>query len=648
METGNKTQKELKSKLQEKLDETRILLEKGFSQEKLDGLKTEGIRREMSRFAASSVKDVVNDLQIASNIIKSPTYVGMLGRYSHGKTALVNSLFDLDEEFTLPEGEGVVTSKVTRVDFSNESTSEARKVKKDGSEEYIDIATLRNIVGNTKIDTSSVDYYYLHIPTSGKDFANLFNKKNISLIDMPGLGGPYFKDQTTTRRYIDNLDMLIAVVKIDGIREAGPHIEPYIQSATVPVIPVLTFGDLWQNSDLYAGCEDFDAMLFKAKQMINEYIPSLGKYIDNLIAVSAKTGHNIDNLRSLILSKIEVGQMAITKVKIEISDVYRRQVAALKSEFSTLKPKLNDLVDNLGKLMKPILPTGDKINDIGTVFESSKVKRAYTSFLNEANYVIDDAANEFASHCAGLRNKQSKKDLTDAVTNLEKDANNQILANKVHELNTLYERFKDEVVEAMDKYIEQKAYDNIKKKELKEKVADAIRNFDKGLKWQQVLGIKFDTVKLTAEYGKHEVKSFGNILIEMFKDPTTIVMFIGGVILVPIKWKVLKLIGIGLIVASIIQVLLRIPGRQKAQFQELRDNIVDLANSFFDKASMKATTKEKVEALKQDMIDRIKEELEEDSSGYKADASVLRILQKDIETNIDELSDLIEDNLAIL
>lgn len=211
------------------LKDTKNEIESNFTLEAMEQIQTEGIKRELNRFRSTLIKDITYELEHTMEVIQSPVFVGLLGRYSHGKSALVNALFSLDETSKLPEGEGVVTSKVTRVDFNKELYApEAYEVKKGGVSSMIDVETLRNGVGQTQTDTSSVDYFYMKLPTDNRDFAQLFATKNISLIDMPGLGGPYFKDQTTTKQYIKNLDMILAIVKVDGIREAGIHIEPYI------------------------------------------------------------------------------------------------------------------------------------------------------------------------------------------------------------------------------------------------------------------------------------------------------------------------------------------------------------------------------------------------------------------------------------
>ena len=143
--------------LNEMLADVKRQLEMDFSQDKIDRLEVEEIKRQMSRFKTAKVEPLIREIDHLSEVIKSPVHVGMLGRYSHGKTALVNALFSLDEECKLPEGDGVVTSKVTYVSFDKELyTPEAYEVKKGGGENQINLAMLRNSVGRTNQDTSTL------------------------------------------------------------------------------------------------------------------------------------------------------------------------------------------------------------------------------------------------------------------------------------------------------------------------------------------------------------------------------------------------------------------------------------------------------------------------------------------------------------
>jgi hypothetical protein len=81
----------------------------------------------------------------AIQTIDSPIYVGLLGRYSHGKTALINQFFSMTQEYALPEGEGIVTSKVTEITFLNEDFGlpQCLEVSRDGSHSLCKLILLK-------------------------------------------------------------------------------------------------------------------------------------------------------------------------------------------------------------------------------------------------------------------------------------------------------------------------------------------------------------------------------------------------------------------------------------------------------------------------------------------------------------------------
>ena len=81
------------------------------------------MKSDLKEINYNCARPLLEQLDNCSRLLKSPVYVGMLGRYSHGKSALVNSLFLLDEDKKLPEGESVVTSKVIRVAFDDSISS---------------------------------------------------------------------------------------------------------------------------------------------------------------------------------------------------------------------------------------------------------------------------------------------------------------------------------------------------------------------------------------------------------------------------------------------------------------------------------------------------------------------------------------------
>lgn len=628
------------------LKNTKNEIESNFTPDAMEQIQTEGIKRELNRFRSTLIKDVTCELEHTMEVIQSPVFVGLLGRYSHGKSALVNALFSLDETAKLPEGEGVVTSKVTRVDFNKELyTPEAYEVKKGGVSSMIDVETLRNGVGQTQADTSSVDYFYMKLPTDNRDFAQLFATKNISLIDMPGLGGPYFKDQTTTKQYIKNLDMILAIVKVDGIREAGIHIEPYIQtSGGLPVIPVLTFGDQWKNSDVYVDCNDEDEMLQKAKSLILEYIPSLGKYSTNLIVVSSYTGQNINELRSLILNHVEVGNIAIGKARKEISPVYKRQVQQLSIEFNNLKNKINVLSEELDALLKPILPKKKETNQLKEVFASAKVQRSYRDLIKESTAQINDCFSKYKDYINGLRSRSSAKEVMDWTDSFERDANNRMFRDTIERLNCLFEEYKEQLKVGIKNMLDGMTLDRQKKIELQERALELIA--DTRVEWKNVFNVKIDNLNLQTYYTKYQARLAGSTFMEMLKQPVALAMFVGGLILGAIT-LVIGLFGIGFILSliAVAQIWMQVPGLKKRHLADLKDEIYDYLENQFEITDKKEHFSALLEEKKEDLYQILSEEISVEISEYNRDAFYLKRVKEHLDNVLFAISERIEDEI---
>lgn len=631
------------------LKDTKNEIENNFSNEAIEQIQTEGIKRELNRFRSTIIKDISYELEHTMEVIQSPVFVGLLGRYSHGKSALVNALFSLDDSSKLPEGEGVVTSKVTRVDFNKDLYApEAYEVKKGGKSDIINIEALRNGVGQTQTDTSSVDYFYMKLPTDNRDFAQLFATKNISLIDMPGLGGPYFKDQTTTKQYIKNLDMILAIIKVDGIREAGVHIEPYIQtSAGIPIIPVLTFGDKWKESDLYADCNDEDEMLQKAQELIKEYIPSLSKYNTNIIAVSSYTGQNINELRSLILNHVEVEKIAIGKARKEISPVYKRQVQQLSIEFKNLNNKINTLSEELDALLKPILPKKKDTNQLKEVFSSAKVQRSYRDLIKESTSQINDCFSKYKDYINGIRSKNSAKEVMEWTNSFEKDINNRMFRDTIERLNFLFEEYKEQLKSGTKNMLDDMTLDRQKKIELQERTSELIS--DAKIDWKNVFGIKINNLNIQTLYTKYQSKIAASTFMEMLKQPITLAMFIVGLIVGPIT-VFYDMFGIGFILSiiAVAQIWIQVPGLKRRHLADLKDEIYDYLESQFEITEKKERFTNLIEEKKEDLYHILSEDISAETSEYNKDAFYLKRTKEHLDNILFNISERIDDEIRYI
>ena len=158
---------EEKVKLEEELKSFRKFLEKEWN---AFDPKSEEIGAWKDSFN-HEVRALLGKIDYTLNVMQAPVYVGLLGRYSHGKTALANAIFEIPEEHTLPEGEGIVTSKITKIDFEEKiGYAKAFLIKRSGEKDEIDVEHLRSLARAGSKDSTSlgqaalIDYLYLQLP----------------------------------------------------------------------------------------------------------------------------------------------------------------------------------------------------------------------------------------------------------------------------------------------------------------------------------------------------------------------------------------------------------------------------------------------------------------------------------------------------
>ena len=217
----NNEDKEYIEQFRKELDEVKKTIVEQFSDNNIKNFESK-LKLDLRGINSDYAKDVVTKLDDCSNAITEPVYVGMLGRYSHGKSTLVNCLFSLDENTKLPEGGGIVTTKVTMVAFDkNVSRPEAYKhFRGEGneSERFLDYHDFKDAAKDRDDDNSNIAYLEAKIPVDEKvvGLKTNFFQHNIQLVDMPGLGGAYSSDYVT-KDYLSICDLVIVTIKITEI-----------------------------------------------------------------------------------------------------------------------------------------------------------------------------------------------------------------------------------------------------------------------------------------------------------------------------------------------------------------------------------------------------------------------------------------------
>lgn len=641
------------SELIKLIEDTEQTILESFNEKQIENISVEEIKTQVSRFVAKEKKPILKDLEHTKKVIQSPIYIGMLGRYSHGKSALVNSMFLLPEDGKLPEGDGVVTSKVTRVCFDNQAIApEIFEIKKATHEEHeIDLQTLCNCVGKSNIDTSSVDFYKLVLPVDGKDFARAFAEKHINLVDMPGLGGPYFKDQITTKKYIRELDMIIAVIKMDEVHESSLHIRSLLgENPSIPIIGVLTFADKWQTSNVFADCESFDAALLKAQNQIKDEIPEID--VNKVIAVSSFTGQNISELRELILNHVETGSIAISKAREEISPIFKKQLRELKTEFSALRNRLNEMLAELAKLLKPILPKySDDNKDIVTeAFSNVRVIRAKRELEEESRRSVKDFFNKYKDSLSSLQYVMDEAKLKAEIDRIVDYSNSTLLDESLERTEMRFESFKLELEKAVHKATDSLTLDDKSKDELNRKIHNILD--DSKLQSVQDLKIKPEPSKISGYILSFETKKTANFFLSMIKDPKLLIMIAAGVICLAAGCGFLHAIllptGAGLIAIACILHLIEVPAENKRFFNSLKDEIRSYMESLYDSNSAKTEMNEFISKAIGDIEMGLKEEQKTIMKLYNKDAFMLSQIKEKIEDCIARVSNKIDDELSAM
>ena len=639
------------------LNDFEHMIQKNFSEDAVESIETEGLRRSFRGLKNNAIKEIVEDIEHAKSVISSPIYVGLLGRYSHGKSALVNALFKLDDDCRLPEGEGVVTSKVTLVDFDDYPTAQAFAiVSNEELPRQISINELIGSVGSNNDDESiCVESYKLTLPTSGRGFASNFLANNITLVDMPGLGGPYFTDKVTTANYLKYMDMALVVMKVDEIEDSARHIRYFVENLNIPVVPILTYQDLWKKSDLYMDCDDEAAMLAKAQSLIEEHLPSLKKYCVNLIAVSSikdengSEHKNIASLRGIILDQITNKKLAIGKARTEIAPIYKKQVMELSKEFGALKIKLDKLLADINKEFNQWLPNSkDILSFEETLNKNVRIKRAKDRFIAEAKRVISDCTREYRERVNEMRSLSSYNDLKNLVDKFEDSVTDRFAIHKsrMSDLNKEYLTVLGEQVQGI---IEQMQFDRQTKKDLSNRVENVLEtsHFEWDCQYRNESKVQDDISNAIRTYSANTTI---NYFSELIKNPTNLLLVgIGlGILIIfpgiPLLKKI-SLCGLIPLVIAAINVYQAIPTQRRNELNNLKNSLIDALQGGFNEVKWKEYVEETI--LK--YIGEVYEDLESDMSSetdlYNRDTKEFLRIKDEIEDGKEELSVKIEEEL---
>ena len=240
--------------------------------------------------------DVENTTDDAKRAIESPIYVGVVGHYSHGKSSLLNAmLFPPKAREMLPTGKSIVTAMCTLLQFeAQRDLNEFYQVDKAGEETGISEEEYSaKVSGKRSGQLQDLHHFRLVLGTNNLA-SNVFRtmaEKHIELLDTPGLGGSYWKDEVALQQWMREFMLLIVCVKSDQINaRTAAIVNPFLKQTARPIIPVITFWDCWGQSSDYKGISDEVMAREKAKEYLKKHFPAMTDAVDEnrLIFASAK------------------------------------------------------------------------------------------------------------------------------------------------------------------------------------------------------------------------------------------------------------------------------------------------------------------------------------------------------------------------
>jgi predicted GTPase len=604
------------------------------------------------------IKGLLKEIDYTLRVLQAPVFVGLLGRYSHGKTALANALFGILEDYALPEGEGIVTSKITRIDFEeNIAFPRAYIVKRGNEREEIEIGLLRKLARSSEDtslkESSLIDFLHLQL-SAQSGFSRLFAQKRISLIDMPGLGGPYFKDSIRTQKYLETMDFILVVIKITEIDKAGKVIERFVANTKLPpVICVFTFYDKANEFPLFKGLDDEDIQQ-KAMELAKEHIPSLSREIETAsIFVSSKTQLNIEELREFMLNFVERRVEAVDKIREETPKVFRRKMAEMKQEILRLESKINNLLNKLSSSQD--LDIARSIDQLPIFRRSEREeKRELRSVRKEVAVKLRDVQKKVESTLISILDASDCSQAKGILEDIETEIKNLIGEVEAELNNQFNDRIKPLLKDNAMKFVERELdLPPDKKERLEEDIERELEGFRVFFDWDKEITLSRDFYhKCIASQGK----DLSRRITANFSNPQflqgigfSIVIIVVGQFIGKIPMigndlsSIFNFLGMLGIIGSVAYAIIMTPGN-KAYFNKLlRDSYRSMkveVNSYF--SELEKYVNELMDDTLKELKNSILEEIGSETNEVVKDIRNLRELTKRLENEFFEIKNSME------
>jgi len=347
--------------------------------------------------------------------VESPVYVGVVGHYSSGKSSLLNAiLFPQKAKHLLPMGDRPVTAKCTLLRFTkSKSRHRFFQITASCEEKSLDETVYQRMVSGD-VPTALEDTNFFRLELSAENLAGgVFKEmasKRIELFDTPGLGGPYWNDQYALQDWIKQFKLLLVCVGVHQISEIeAQNVNPFLKHSISPIIPVVTFWDKWDKTDLLQGISDERSARIKVKEELKRHFPSMNDALDQVLFVSTKNyldgvdlsnsvqdvftmDWNIDNVRKALSSFVTDNRKILETQRAEDSPLDKGRKESVLSQGRQLISNFNTLENDLTKTMDDLRPK-DEYEE--TLYESCEkmrdnINREFDRVVDRIEQIVSD------------------------------------------------------------------------------------------------------------------------------------------------------------------------------------------------------------------------------------------------------------------
>jgi predicted GTPase len=349
-------------------------------------------------------------------LIETPVFIGVIGKYSHGKSSLINAILKRpgkkakDAEI-MPTGDNIVTATPSAISFTDGNDVEFRT---DIDSQPISLKEFQSIA--TSQNSNIMDSIFVDYGVGSDPLLKDFQENNIRIVDTPGLGGPYFNDTVALTRWTERFGMALVIIKATDITaETANTVKLFLADFHKPILIVVTYWDAWNTKGSpYSECNNSQEARKYARTLINQHFGKLPGFSVEELANSV----TFVSTKMYIENENELNPIDVSEYYDDFSSSWN--IDYLKKTISNFARDKTDLME-AGKTMSPLIK--DKLNNIkDSIVRADKEMRRLESELFNAfssnqeianNNVVRDEIEDFKSNV--------KKEWGEAGKRFEKD-----------------------------------------------------------------------------------------------------------------------------------------------------------------------------------------------------------------------------------